>query len=808
MFAHLGVLVARRWPLVIGVWIVVVVVLGKFAPAWDDVAHDGDLEFLPAYVPSIRGERLFEQAFPGAEAKSEIVLVVERRSGRLTREDFDVADRLARRLLALSDPGERDALPFVDAWTYDTPSVGEKLTSRRTSRGQATLVVLQSKIEFMATDNIDVLERVQHEVEDVRRELQLDDRGLRIGITGSAAVGGDMLTAAAESIQNTEWTTVGMVLLILLVVYRAPLLVVIPLISMVVSVFVALHLLALLTQLDQAPGFAWWNLKVFTTTRIFIVVIVFGAGTDFCLFLIARYREELERGRGNDSAMIHALGHVGAALAGSAATTILGLGTMVFAEFGKFKNSGPSIAISLSVALAACLTLAPAMLRALGARVFWPYGIRPANKHREADGERRPQGDRRESLWATRFWETVTRVTLARPGWVLAISTLAMAPAAYVGINHGDVTYDLLSELEPDRPSVVGTRMLESHFAPGETAPVTILVHQPGGQLDSDDAKWDKINPLWDTLRKIDGVQSVRCLTRPLGDPPRMSLFGGRRRDDDSSVFEDLARARARYLSQVPDFAGDVTRFDALIEHPPFTRQAIELVDQIERRLTELSADEASPWHGAEFSFIGTTAGIRDLRRVTAADERRIQVLVIVAVSIVLLVILRRPVVCAFLIVSVLFSYYVTLGITQLVFERVYADVFTGLDWKVPLFLFVLLIAIGQDYNVFLVTRVFEEQRRRGTVEGLRYAAVRTGGIITSCGLIMAGTFVSMMTGSLRFMIELGFALSLGVMLDTFVVRPVLAPAFLALFPGKSGGNSDDGKQRRGTQSRPRFHDR
>ena len=273
---------------------------------------------------------------------------------------------------------------------------------------------------------------------------------------------------------------------------------------------------------------------------------------------------------------------------------------------------------------------------------------------------------------------------------------------------------------------------------------------------------------------------SVRSLTEPMGDKPGsfnpLSAAGRRK-----LLSLHYPKTIAAFVSQEPPLTGQITRFDLISVYGPFSKESVRLLGFVEKHLLAKAADPDSAWHGTEVDFVGTTAGIRDLETVTTSDRLRIQVLVVISVLAVLIMILRRPAICVYLILSVLLGYYVTIGTTELVFSWLHGDTYTGLDWKVPIFLFVILIAVGEDYNIYLATRVFEEQRRRGPVEGLRVAVVRTGGIITSCGVIMAGTFAAMTTGTLRTMQELGFALALGVLLDTFIIRTILVPAFFAL---------------------------
>ena len=511
------------------------------------------------------------------------------------------------------------------------------------------------------------------------------------------------------------------------------------------------------------------------------MVILYGSGTDFCLFLIARYRELLPTGLPRDVALARSVASVCDALAGSALTTILGLSTMYFADFGKFRYSGPAIGLCLAITLVACLTLAPALLRALGSAAFWPGArrtIAPLPAGLDSSSRRARKTQRFASPWR---W--LSRVIVLYPGRLLTLSLLLLAPLAIVGWSSADrVTFDLLNELPQDQPSRQGSEMLRRHFTVGEGGPIIVLARKKDAGFDDPEAAVSAralaaIFDLTKALRDIGGVQAVRSLAEPLGEPPqRMSLISreGRRK----LFLREHRLTRSIYVAESPAHRGQVTRFELVLDYDPFSIEATRTLVRVNAFLQAESQTEDSFWSGADFTYTGTTAGIRDLRDVTTADGRRIRVLVVAAVFFVLWVLLRRPLICLYLTASVVFSYLVTIGCTEWVFARVYAETFQGLDWKVPIFLFVILVAVGEDYNIYLVTRVFREQALRGPFAGLREAIIRTGGVITSCGVIMAGTFVAMTSGTLRAIVELGFALSLGVLLDTLVVR-ILVPAFL-----------------------------
>ncbi len=777
MFAkRFASLINRHWAWLLVGWIVLAIALKAIAPTWDEIARDGDLEYLPPSVPSLRGEKLLQEAFPNEKAHSQVSIVLSRDGEKLLPDDRRFGLAIAESIR------QTEGLPLVDVWDETTKVVGDMLLA---SEGQATMVVARLTSGLMDVGNVGLLNSMKSllaELESQRPE------GLRVDLTGSAMIGGDMRASIAESLASTEFTTVLLVLGCLLVIYRAPVLVLIPLATIALSMSVATDVVALLAERFGPEAYSWSNFKIFTTTKIFVVVILFGAGTDYCLFLIARYKEELSGGASRGEAAGLALANVGEALAGSALTTILGLATMAFAQYGKFVSSGPIVAVCLFVALTACVTFAPALLRALGPLVFWPFGSRLlASTKDEKESGTTDQAD------GARLWGWVADTVMRRPATILVLTVWVSIPLVVVGLRVG-VTHDFMADLDPGRVSVQGAETVRRFYHQGTIAPMKVIARlsdevfageaEGGLDLKTDEGRF-AIAPLHSVLFHLNQVADVRSLYLPTGGDPLNRKFLG------SAAIRDVAAAGSpitseTFVSHTGEHDGRVTQLAVLLEENPFSKTARDQIPELQAALQAFSErseidNRPNPWRGADFEIVGVTPGMHDLEVVTNSDRTRIQVLTVSAVFLVLLALLRRPLACVYLILTVLVSYWVTLGATSLFFRWLYGDTFLGLDWKVPVFLFVILIAVGQDYNIYLVTRVFEEQRTLGLQAGLRRAIVQTGGIITSCGVIMAGTFISMATGTLRGMVELGFALALGVLLDTFFVRTVVVPCYFAL---------------------------
>jgi RND superfamily putative drug exporter len=796
MFANLGNTVSRWWPVFLLAWAGILGLASWAAPEYQDVVLDREFAFLPETTPSRRGEKAFEKAFPSLYHPSSLVLVVHRGDRELSPEDMDFVARDLQP--GLEQLRKKEAEPTIGAiHTFKEPGSGGLLVSQDK---KATLVILELNSELLEHRNWSILARVDALWGRLQREGKVP-AGLILAETGSAAVGADVTTRQVQSAWATEMTTVAVVIVLLMLIYRAPLIALVPLVTVFVAVQLALKFLAMLAEAKVVT--------VFEGLQTFITVIVYGAGVDYCLFLIARYKEELDGGTDVAQAVAHAIGKTGAAVTASAATVTLGIGMMTFARFGEFHHAGIAISSSLFISLLAVLTLTPALLRLTGRWAFWPRMVaaaRPVSSEWPVVSGRQirldhPAAATRHSLPAESAvarlllrlraiatlglsWEKLAAALHRRPGAIWLGSVVLMLPFAVVAVlNVDNLEFDLVKRLPASASSLSGIETLKEHFPPGMTGPVIVLIQKPGVDFRRKEGLalvatlTDRLN----RLKKDLGIADIRSLTRPLGtsDAAQDAL-------DELAVEMQLKKQEtpAGQYQKVEDFyvgQDDVTQLQLVLSNDPLSRAAINRLEHLE---SAVKSNLPAELRDAQVDFLGLTAAIRDLRVVTEGDQWRIEGLVTGCVFAVLVILLRRAIVSLYLIASVLLSYLTTLGATFFLFYLLDPAGFSGLDWKVPIFLFTILVAVGEDYNIFLMTRVHEEQDKHGRVDGVLVGLVKTGRIITSCGIIMAGTFSSLLPGSLVDLKQLGFALASGVLLDTFVVRPILLPAFLVLLEG------------------------
>jgi RND superfamily putative drug exporter len=488
------------------------------------------------------------------------------------------------------------------------------------------------------------------------------------------------------------------------------------------------------------------------------------------------------------------------ALAASAGTVMVGLGLMALAEFAKVRYAGPAIALSLGVALLASLTLTPALLRLVGRIVFWP---------RQAPSAvlRARLALRQQTPGQPSFWDSISRAVVRRPLLVWSVAAAVLLPLVFIGMRVKP-NYRATGELSPQAESLQGLAAIQRHYTAGEIGPITVLLASAHDWTSSTGLV--EIERLSRGFASLPGVAEVRSLTQPLGMPmidlPPPPEQEGLARTLllflhpylDQFRQEMLGGARDHYAARIQiEAPGDstprprhVTRIDVVLHTDPFEPASVEALRTIQTWLRDDLPQFSLLGGELQAECYGVTANGQDLAEVTEGDRHRVNSLVLVAIFAILLVLVRRLWLATYLLATVLASYYAALGATVLAAVLWTGQPLASVDWRVPFFLFTILVAVGEDYNILLVSRALEESKRHGLVEGMRRALACTGGAITSCGLIMAGTFGTLMLAGLNTLTQIGFALAFGVLVDTFVVRPFLVPA-CAIFFWQRRGEAD-----------------
>ncbi len=763
MFDLLGRWVARRSTLMILAWLAALAVGVGYMVRVGEAEPAALGSFLPDEARHNRALQLLRDVFPDLAARSVIAIIVHRPEG-LTPEDFRFLGDIAQRGGELTAPASQpagQASRGPNALWPDMPLLGPFIRHRLVSaNNQAAIALVNQQANFITAGSI-------REVEAIERLIEAGKpRGLQVEITGSGGIGRDYFHATRAALDNTTYVTIGAVLAILILVYRSPIGALVPLVAIGVSVYLAMVLLAVLGR---------FGVTISNIERIFTVVLLFGAGVDFALFWISRYRELLGQGLDHDEAARDAMRLTGPAIFTSGATTICGLSTLMATRLIPTQLAGKVLGIVLAVALLAALTLTPAIARRLGRWLFWP-GSPAAGP---TLGER--------LIWP-RLAGAVTRFPLA----ILTVGLIGLgAPAVAAFII--PPRFDSLAQLPEGSSSERGYAIVNAEFPPGLLYSNHLLVPLPADAADPAALS----EAMTKAIAAVPGVYDVYGLTSPLGRkrsglrgtaapqtqtmpdvPPERGatsraggLLGGVL-DQLGDVVRDVAGGM--YLRGAPG----VLRFEVLVDHQPFSPEAMTVIDAVEAAANGV-VERHAELGGAEVMISGLTPYIMDVRDAASGDQARVMVLGTLVIGAIVWLLIRDLGLTGFMMLATWLTYGAALTATHLFFVQVMG--FEGIDYKVRLILFVIVVAVGQDYNIFLVTRLQQEPSDAGVTEAVRRSVVATGSVISSCGLIMAATLGSLCAGGLALLQQAGFALALGILVDTFFVRPLLVPSFYLL---------------------------
>jgi len=525
----------------------------------------------------------------------------------------------------------------------------------------------------------------------IRAITRVHANGLASYVTGPLGGAADS-NKMFQGIDSTLlYSTVVVVILVLLITYRSPVLWLLPVTASAVALITAEAVIYLLA--------AHAGLTVNAQSVGILDVLVFGASTDYALLIVARYREELRRHDRRHPAMAEALRRAGPAIIASGSTVIVALLTLSFAELNATKGLGPVLAIGVAVGMAAMLTLLPALLVTFPRGVFWPY--RP--------GFGSPEPTYR-GMWARVGWLIAPR---PRRVWVTGALALGVLALGLTGLQAGGLTNAQAFRGHPE--SVAGEAVLARHFPAGAGQPVIVIGNRGAATA------------LRSALAAAPGIVSVT--------PPAI-------------------QAGRAYL-------------EGTLQAPPDSQAAYTTVDRVR------AAVHATP--GAH-ALVGGSAAINlDVARASAHDRDLIIPLILAVVFVILALLLRALVAPLVLMATVVLSFGAALGVSAVFFNHVFG--FGGADTAFPLYAFVFLVALGIDYNIFLMTRVREETQRRDARHGALTALAATGGVITSAGCVLAATFAVLATLPSTTLTEMAFTIAFGILLDTLIVRSVLVTA-------------------------------
>ncbi|HTW19283.1 MAG TPA: MMPL family transporter [Mycobacteriales bacterium] len=741
-YSALGRFVVRfRW-LVLVVWLLLI--FGSFAafPSLNSVVKANNSDFLPKSSPSEVASRL---ASPLQNANlTPVPVVVSNTQGQLTAQDGAYVLQLIAALKKVSHVTQ-----VRDLGISPDGVANQILTLSNINLGQ----------DGPSKTLIDDLRTAIHGVR--------APPDVQTNVAGQLADQVDQEAKSGNTAARVQLLSVVFILILLVIIFRSPLA---PLITLLPALLISEFAGRVVAELTHA------GLQVSSLSQIMMIILVLGAGTDYALFLIFRVREETRAGLPPREAIVRSVERVGESITFSAGTVIAALLSLLAATFGIYSSLGAPLAIAIFLMLLAGLTLLPAMLAVFGRAVFWPVKLKP-------------ETERRTPLWGRVAGRIVARPVVTLVVGVVAFGGLAIAVTAYVPAGFGNTV-----AAPKGTDARAGDDVLAAHFPKAAANPTNVIF------------RFDQ--PVWTNPQELDRARSLLAAAPvfnevtgptnpngaqigasayqrlhsqiaaivPNGDPRKLPPLKPASLAMSQLEYQ-IYRAESNYVSAD---GKTVQYLTSLTVGDPAATKALRAVPAIRRAVTSVG-DQV---HASQSAVGGEAPALYDISATSDHDLRTVIPIAIVVIGFLLALVMRSLVAPLYLIISVALSYLAALGLCVIVFQKIAGT--DGLTFLLPFLMFLFLLALGEDYNILVMTRIREEAHDLPLREAVQRALGATGSTVTSAGLVLAGTFavfavVGTQTPGGQQFTDLGAGLSIGILMDTFLVRTLLVPSTVAI---------------------------
>ncbi|MET3575000.1 MMPL family transporter [Bhargavaea ullalensis] len=865
-----------RWPIFI-VLSVLTAVLFVLSPNLAEQAEEAGSFQLPGDADSQKAADLLEKAGAADETIS-LVYPLDEKADDATKEEIS---KTAADIKALGKPVTDVLDPFEN----------EELEKQLVSEDGKTVLLP------ITVDGSD--EEVVELAEKVKADMVPKDR--KVYMTGEAIINNDVNLSAQEGLKKTELITVGLIFGLLLIVFRSPITPLIPLIAVGMTYLLSQSLVAFFVD--------WFGFPVSNYTQIFLVAILFGLGTDYCILLLSRYKEELLEGHEVEEAIVNTYKTAGRTLFISAIAVFIGFAAIGFAQFPIFK-SAVAVAVGIATLLLILTTVVPLFMMLLKDKLFWP--AKGSASHKDS-----------------KFWIRMSGLSVMRPLLSMAVVAIITVPILLTYDN--DLSFNTIDEVDSSRESVMGLNRISDAFGEGDSLPVGVILKKDGKITDEDAVPY--LERISEDLEKVKGVKDVRTITRPTGEPIE-DLYVDRQIglmadgldgaiDGIAQVRDGLGQAKSGLddmASQIPsggtdadsglgqaasgigqinaqlgqisgglkqgmpaaqaagaldalggelgkiqsalngaagelqsaggtmgqlagglgqlsegigsaqgglgeisgglddlaammhdmgdsqqvretgvfipkgtldneEFAQVLDRYtidnesgilmEVILDEDPYSREAIGTVDEIKDSVKKSVI--GTPFEKADVYFDGISVMNSDLSDISSSDFTRTVTIMLVGLFVVLFILFRSAIMPLYMIGSLLLTYYTSVSVTELIFVNGLG--YDGISWAVPFFGFIMLIALGVDYSIFLLDRFREESiNRLNTRDALVKSMAKMGTVIITAAIILAGTFGAMMPSGVLSLVQIATIVITGLLLYGLIILPLLIPAITVSF--------------------------